>query len=154
MYTKEKGLGFPGGLVVKNLSASTQDTGDTGSVTGSGRPPGGGHGSPLQYSCLGNPMDRGARWTTVRGVSKSRTRLSDWTCSLVKHGRGCTRIYIPEGEGHWGPSRGLASTWLMITCFSDQYSGPQLIFHDDRVYFLAIFNFCFTITVGRKPKPT
>ena len=73
MYTKEKGLGFPGGLVVKNLSASAQDTGDTDSVPGLGRPPGGGHGSPLQYSCLGNPMDRGARRATVHGVTKRQT---------------------------------------------------------------------------------
>ena len=44
---------------------------------GWGRPPGGGHGGPLQYSCLENPMDRGAWWAIVRPVAKSRTRLSD-----------------------------------------------------------------------------
>ena len=49
--------GFPGGSVVKNLPANA---GDTGSIPGSGRSPGGEHGNPLQYSCLGNPMDRGA----------------------------------------------------------------------------------------------
>ena len=42
-------------------------------------PPGEGNGNPLQYSCLGNPMDRGAWQATVHGVAKSRTRLSDWT---------------------------------------------------------------------------
>ena len=42
-----------------------------------GRSPGGGHGNPLQYSCLENPMDRGAWWATVHGVSKSRTLLND-----------------------------------------------------------------------------
>ena len=50
-------MGFPGGSVVKNLPANA---GDTGSIPGSERSPGGGNGSPLQYSCLENPMDRGA----------------------------------------------------------------------------------------------
>ena len=48
-----------------------------GSIPGPGRSPGGGNGSPLQYSCLGNPMDRGAWWATVHGVAKSQTPLSD-----------------------------------------------------------------------------
>ena len=52
--------GFPGGSVVKNPSASAGDIRDLDLMPGSGRPPGGGHGSPLQYSCLENPMDRGA----------------------------------------------------------------------------------------------
>ena len=61
-------------LVVKNLSANAGDAKDSGSIPGSGRSPGEGHGNPLQYSCLENPMDRGA-W---RGCSsKSWTRLSD-----------------------------------------------------------------------------
>ena len=50
-------MGFPGGIVVKNLAANA---GDMGSVPGSGRSPGGGNGNPLQYSCLDNPMDREA----------------------------------------------------------------------------------------------
>ena len=51
-------------------------TGATGSIPGSGRAPGGGHGNPFQYSRLENPMGRGAWRTTVRGVAKSRTQLS------------------------------------------------------------------------------
>ena len=58
--------------MVKNPPANA---GDTGSIPGLGRPPGGGNGNPLQYSCLENPMDRGAWWATVHGVSKSRTQL-------------------------------------------------------------------------------
>ena len=50
---------------------------DTGSIPGSGRPPGEGNGNPLQYSCLENRMDRGAWWATVHGAAKSQTRLSD-----------------------------------------------------------------------------
>ena len=50
---------------------------DLGSIPGSERSLGGGHGNPLPYSCLENPMDRGASWATVHGVTKGRTRLSD-----------------------------------------------------------------------------
>ena len=62
-------------LVVKNPPANTGDTRDAGSIPGLGRSPGEGNGTPLQYSCLGNPMDRGAWWDTVYGVTKSRTQL-------------------------------------------------------------------------------
>ena len=62
-----------GSTVVKNLPASA---GDTDSIPGSGRWPGGGHGNWLQCCCLENPMDRGAWWTAVHRVTKSRTWLS------------------------------------------------------------------------------
>ena len=57
---------FPGGSVVKNLPVNV---GDSGSMPGPGRPPGEGTGNPLQYSCLGNPMDRGA-WQAALGSCK------------------------------------------------------------------------------------
>ena len=60
-------------LVVKNPPANGGDIRDVGSVSGLGRFPGGGHGNPLQYSCLENPMDRGAWWATVHRVSESDT---------------------------------------------------------------------------------
>ena len=60
-------------LVVKNLPANVGDIRDSGLIPGSGRSPGGGHGNPLQYFCLENPMDRGACWATVHGVAKSWT---------------------------------------------------------------------------------
>ena len=62
-------------LVVKNPPANAGDIRDAGSIPGSGRFPGGGHGNPLQYSCLENPMDRGAWGATVDGVAKCWTRL-------------------------------------------------------------------------------
>ena len=66
--------GFPGGSVEKNLPATA---GDSDSIPGSGKPPAGGNGNPLQYSCLENSMDRGAWWATVHWVAKkSQTRLS------------------------------------------------------------------------------
>jgi len=59
--------------VVKNSPANSGDAGDMGSIPGLGRSPGGGNGSPLQYSCLGNPIDRGAWLATVHGIAKSQT---------------------------------------------------------------------------------
>ena len=60
-----------GELVVKNPPANAGDLRDSGSIPGLGRSLGKGHGDPLQYSCLENPVDRGAWWATFHGVSKS-----------------------------------------------------------------------------------
>ena len=62
--------GFPGDSVVKNLPVNAGDIRDVGLIPGLVRSLGGGHGNPLQYSCLENPMDRGAWWATVHGVTK------------------------------------------------------------------------------------
>ena len=62
---------FPGGSDGK---ASAYNVGDLGSIPGSGRSPEEGNGNPLQYSCLGNPMDKGAWWATVHGVAKESDR--------------------------------------------------------------------------------
>ena len=70
-------------LVVQNPPASAGDIGDAGSISGSGRFPGEENGNTLQYSCLENPMDRGAWWATVHGVAKSWTRLSDFTFTFM-----------------------------------------------------------------------
>ena len=70
--------------MVKNTPASAADIRDLGLIPGSRRPPGGGHGNPVQYSWLENPMDRGAWWATVHKVAKSQTppkqmsTLSEW----------------------------------------------------------------------------
>ena len=61
-------LGFPGDSVVNNLPVNARDLG---LIPGSGRSPGEENSKPLQYSCLRNPMDRGARWAKVHGVAKS-----------------------------------------------------------------------------------
>ena len=61
---------FPGGSDGKD---SACNAGELGSIPGSGRSPGAGNGNPLQYSCLKNPMDRGAWQATVLGISKSQT---------------------------------------------------------------------------------
>ena len=63
--------------MVKNSPANVGDTSNAGSIPGLGRSSGGGHGNPLQYSHLENPMERGAGWTTVHRGAKSQTRQSD-----------------------------------------------------------------------------
>ena len=76
--TLGKIIGLPWRLSGKE---SACNAGDTGSIAGSGRSPGGGHGSPLQCSCLENPMDRGARWSTGQGLADSLAGPRHWTTS-------------------------------------------------------------------------
>ena len=74
-----------GGSVVKNLCVNKGDTGDSGLIPGSGRSPAEGNGNPLQYSCLENPMDRGAWQATVHGVAQNRTQLKWLSTAQVKY---------------------------------------------------------------------
>ena len=67
------------------VKSSQANATDTGLIPGSGRSPGGGQGNTFQYSCLGNPMDRGAWWTTVHEVTKSQTLLSNKTTTRNIH---------------------------------------------------------------------
>ena len=80
--------GFPGGSVVTNPPAKA---GDEDLIPGLGRSPGIGNDNPLQYSCLGNPMDRGAKWATVHGVAEldmtECSRISPPNCPLIHPGR-------------------------------------------------------------------
>ena len=87
-------------------------------IPGSGRSPGEGNGNPLQYSCLENPMDRGAWWATVHGVAKSRTRLSDFTLLLTQ----MTHQLLEERGSKTSQSSlvGVTQGWLLIF-----HSGPQ-----------------------------
>ena len=80
-------------LVVKIRSASAEDVRDAGSIPGLGRSPGGGHGNPLHYSCLDNPIHRGALWVTVHG-SQGWT----WLKWLNTH----TRRYLLHNTYMWG----------------------------------------------------
>ena len=72
LLTEDSGIG-PDGPVVKNPPANAGDAGDAGSIPGLGRPPGEGNGNPLQYSCLGNPMDTGAWWAQSMRSQESDT---------------------------------------------------------------------------------
>ena len=84
-FTFPPNLGFLVAQRLKCLPVSACNAGDLGSIPGSRRSPGEGNGNPLQYSCLENPMDRGAWWAAVHGFTKSRTRLSDlmYVCIYV-----------------------------------------------------------------------
>ena len=99
-------LGFPGGSVVKE---STCQWGDPGSIPGLGRPPGGGLGNPLQYSCLENPTDGGVWWVTVQGIANSQTR------SVTKQQRG---HFQPEEVPL--PSRPLAGEQFTLTAWGGE----------------------------------
>ena len=68
--------------MVKSLPANVGDLRVAGLIPGLGRSPWGGHGSPLQYSCLENPMDRRASWATVNTVVKSSTRLKQFSMHI------------------------------------------------------------------------
>ena len=70
--------------MVKNPPANAGDKRDTGSISGLVRSPGEGHGNPLQYSCLENPMDRGAWWATVHRVAKNQTWLKQLSMHAAK----------------------------------------------------------------------
>ena len=88
-------------LVVKNLPVNTGDVRDSGLIPELGRSPRGEHGNPPKYSCLENPMDRGAWQATVHRVTKSLTQLSTSTISLVTLGNwagnlmDCANIQFP-----------------------------------------------------------
>ena len=91
-------MGFPGGSDGKEAACNA---GDLDSIPGLRRSPGEGNGNPLQYSCLENPMVRGAWWATVHGVAKSRTQLSDFHLIMLK-----------EGWKMWG-ERGTFLCWVI-----------------------------------------
>ena len=79
--------GFSDGSVGKESAWNPGDRGAAGSIPGWGRSCGGGNGNPLQYSCLGNSMHRGAQWGTVHGMAKSQTRLRAHACALLRKRR-------------------------------------------------------------------
>ena len=113
-------------LVVKNMPANTKDIRDVGSIPGSGRSLGGGHGNPLQYSCLENPMGRGAWQATVHGVSQSQTRLSDLACT-----HACTHpssLLADSGRLYWSlntVARACARPGLFSCCSPACISHPH-----------------------------
>ena len=96
---------FPGGSVIKNSPANA---GDVGLIPGSGRSPGGGHGNPLQYSCLENPMDRGAWWAIVQWVAKELD--TTWWLSLP-----APSTYSTLPQLQIAASAFLQRTWFSLT---------------------------------------
>ena len=80
--------------MIKNLAANAGDIRDVGSVPELGRSPGEGHGNPLQYSCLENPMDRGAWWATVHKVAKSQTQLKQLSIHTLMPLRSLSHLFL------------------------------------------------------------
>ena len=76
-----------------SYTSIARNAGDPGSIPRLGRSPGEGNGNPLQYSCLENSMDGGPWWATVRGVTKSRTQLSDFTHCMSWSGCGLEKNF-------------------------------------------------------------
>ena len=103
--------GFPWGLSGKEY---TCNAGDLGSIPGLGRSPGRGNGNPLQYSHLGNSMDRRVWWAVVHWVTKCQIQPSDWTTSYRQICR-IPVIYSMEGEGNGTP--------LQYSCLGNPMDG-------------------------------
>ena len=115
-------LGFPGGSVGKESACSV---GDLDLIPGLGRSAGGGHGNPLQYSCLENAMDRGAWWATVHRVAKSRTRLNDEHFQHSINHSHCVTFLLQGIFLTQGSNPGLLHCMLILYCLSRQGS-PKL----------------------------
>ena len=119
-------------MVVKNMPANTGDAKDVGSISGSGRSPGGEHGNPLQYSCLGKFMDRRAWWAIVHGVAKSWTRLSTHT-----HTHTHTQLYCLQITR--STKSKLINTSKMQSCVSFKKRIVKMSLHLKTVFRLNIF---------------
>jgi len=131
-------------LVAQTVKRLAYNVGDLGSIPGSGRSSGEVNGNPLQYSCLENPMDRGAWWATVHGVTKSQTRLSDiYKKNIYGKNRPAsagdgldpwvrkipwsrkwhpTPVFLPEkfyGQRSWQARvHGVAKSWTWLTTYT------------------------------------
>ena len=105
----------PVAQLLKNPTVNAEVTRGMSLIPWSGRSPGKGNGNPLQYSCLGNPMDRGAWQATVHGVTKSRTPLSDWTttkkCFVAHLLLGCSFL-LPSLATLCHYRKPARSTWV------------------------------------------
>ena len=109
-------------LVVKNSPAKEGEAWDVGSIPGSGRSPEGGHGNPLQYSCLENPMNRGAWQATVHSISNSQTQLKQSDMHARMHTYVCIKYY----EFLWR-KYGLILWWEKSTSFlTNTYTNNSL----------------------------
>ena len=126
--------------MVKNLPASAGDIGDTASIPGSGRSPGEGNGKPLQHSYLENPMDRGAWWATVLGVSQTEHAHTELEIKAQMEG------FLPL------PASQRFQT-LLLQPRGNSFSGLRMSSASDQKFFCAVcsvFKCSFNEFVGEK----
>ena len=123
-------LCFPGGSDGKESACSAGGTGDAGSIPPSGRSPGEGNGNPLQYSCLGNPMDRGVWWAPVHGVTRLSAQAPlisstqpDLEPEAVIQNSLCPEKPTPE---RWGSSSGKKDGQRLWAASCIQHQGCRL----------------------------
>ena len=142
-------MGFPGSLVIKNPPANARDMG---LIPGWGRSPREGNGNPLQYSCLGNPRDRGAWWATVHGVTKESDRTE-----RVNNNKASFDRWGNQGTERWSHSwkasevahggAGVTATWLQSPCPEGLYtSWPVSWLFQHRVlppYLISLISMCW-----------
>ena len=112
--------GFLCGAVVKNITASAGEAGDADLIPGLGRFPRGGNGNPLQYSCLGNLMDRGAWWATIHGVKRFGHNLATktqllylWVFLVQKYLPSTIVGMFPNRSGSKSPN---SWRWRLLHC--------------------------------------
>ena len=133
--------GCPGG---SDAEASACRVGDPGLIPGLGRSPGEGNGSPLQYSCLDNPIDGGTWWATVHGVAESQTRLSDFTLSTFQP------LVCSCSDGGSTPFVGSLGGEHIALVMTPQALGGSLFRTQDRAS--APWTDCFTGGTLEKPQ--
>ena len=110
--------------MVKNPPASAGDVWDTGSIPESGRSPRGGHGNALQYSCLENPMDRGAWWAAVHSVTQSRAWLKRLSMHAHMHDNNKVYNHPKVGYSRYAPIKILYPMGF-VTCIAFLYCELQ-----------------------------
>ena len=92
-------------LMIKKPPANAGDVRDVGLIPGSRRSPGGGHGNPLQYSCLDNPMGGGAYWATVHRITKSQTRLKQLSTHASNKYFGLSKMFLNANKHFYNRSQ-------------------------------------------------
>ena len=98
--------------MVKNLPANAGDVRDMGSTPGLGRSPGEGHGNPLQYSCLENPVDQGAWWTTVHRAAKSWAQLNQLSVHTRARAHTHTHTHTEAMQSTTHPTPPPTNNWI------------------------------------------
>ena len=136
-------------LVVKNPPANEGDVRDVGSVPGLQRSPGGGHGNPLQYSYLEDPIDRGVWWAIVHGVAKIWTRLKRMTTQRQPRRVFSVLLLFPQLQGNLGTCVFIMESHSMLLYFPQHHTAvAQCLVQDLRVCVCRVSGEAERISLG------